>query len=65
MKPKDYQTALNELQEILEALQNQQIPIDTLSEKAARAKILLQFCSQKLRQTEEQLNGLFGTEAEN
>jgi exodeoxyribonuclease VII small subunit len=62
MEPKDYQSALTELQEILLALQNEQIPIDTLAERAERAKVLIQFCSQKLRRTDEQLNSLFGEE---
>lgn len=59
MEPKDYQSALNELQEILQALQDEQTPIDTLSEKAQRAQALLQYCSRKLRQTEMQLRDLF------
>lgn len=62
MEPKDYQSALTELQEILLALQNEQIPIDTLAEKAERAKALLQYCNERLRQTEERLNNLFGEE---
>ena len=62
MEPKDYQSALEELQSILNDLQNEQIPIDQLSEKAQRAKELIQYCSEKLRKTEEQLTGLFGQE---
>lgn len=31
MKPKDYQSALKELEEILRTLQDEEIPIDTLS----------------------------------
>lgn len=59
MEPKDYQSALTELQAILSDLQNEQVPIDTLSEKAQRAKLLLEYCRQKLRQTDVQLKGLF------
>jgi exodeoxyribonuclease VII small subunit len=62
MEPKDYQSALTELQEILQALQDEQIPIDSLAEKAERAKALLQYCNQRLRQTEERLSSLFGEE---
>ena len=62
MEPKNYQSALNELQDILQELQNEQVPIDSLSEKAERAKMLMQYCSRKLRQTEEQLETLFGEE---
>lgn len=62
MEPKDYQSALTELQEILQALQDEQIPIDSLAEKAERAKALLEYCNQRLRQTEERLSSLFGEE---
>ncbi len=59
MEPKDYQSALTELQAILSDLQNEQVPIDTLAEKARRAKLLLEYCRQKLRQTDVQLKELF------
>lgn len=64
MEPKSYQNALEELQEILRELQDEQVPIDALSDKAERAKVLIAYCSGKLRQTEERLGGLFGEEAE-
>ena len=48
-----YEGAAAELEEILEALQSDDIGIDQLAEKVARAKKLLEFCNQKLRDTEQ------------
>ena len=64
MEPKSYQKALEELQEILRELQDEKVPIDALSDKAERAKVLIDYCSGTLRKTEERLEGLFGTGAE-
>lgn len=54
-----YEQALMELQQIVTALENGTISIDELAEKTARAALLLQFCREKLRQTETQVNNLF------
>jgi exodeoxyribonuclease VII small subunit len=47
-----YESAYNELQQIVSALQNDAISIDDLSEKVKRASELVAFCQDKLRNTE-------------
>ncbi len=57
-----YETALQELQSIVAQLQEEAVSMDDLSEKVSRATELLNFCRERLRQTEEQVEGLFRTE---
>ncbi len=57
--PKSYQVAMQELQEIVDAVENQELDIDTLSEKVKYALELVQFCKNRLRSTEESLNQAF------
>lgn len=54
-----YESALQELQEIVTNLQESTISMDDLAEKVTRAADLLKFCREKLRTTEEQVKGLF------
>lgn len=54
-----YEQAYAELQQILQALQEEQLSVDELSERSRRAADLIQYCQQKLRQTEAELNELF------
>ncbi len=54
-----YEKALEELQQIVSALESGAITIDELADKTARAATLIQFCREKLRQTETQVNNLF------
>jgi exodeoxyribonuclease VII small subunit len=63
MKKKDeltYSSAYEALQQIVSALQNEQISIDDLPAQIARATELVQFCKNQLRQTEEAVAGLVG-----
>jgi exodeoxyribonuclease VII small subunit len=53
-----YESAYAELQRLLHELQEESVSIDELSAKVARAKDLIQFCRERLRQTEEELSGL-------
>ncbi|MFZ4475303.1 MAG: exodeoxyribonuclease VII small subunit [Saprospiraceae bacterium] len=57
-----YSSAYEELQQIVAALQNEQISIDELPAKIARATELVQFCKNQLRHTEEAVAGLMGGE---
>lgn len=57
-----YSSAYEELQQIVAALQNEQIPIDALPAQIERATQLVQFCKNQLRQTEEAVAGLVGGE---
>ena len=59
-KPKfNYESALQELQGIVTSLQESAVSMDDLSEKVNRAAELLKFCREKLRETEEKVQGLF------
>lgn len=54
-----YEEALTELQQIVTALEDGTISIDALEEQTNRAAMLIQFCREKLRQVENQVNNLF------
>lgn len=53
-KEQNYQSAYEELSTIVEEIENENIPLDKLAEKIKRAGVLITFCQQKLRQTEEE-----------
>ena len=57
MKP-TYEEALQELQQIVAQLQEDAVSVDELSEKVKRAAELIAYCREKLRKTEESLEGL-------
>ncbi|MCR9153848.1 MAG: exodeoxyribonuclease VII small subunit [Croceimicrobium sp.] len=50
-----YEAAYEELQEIMAALQNEEISVDSLSTKVKRASELLKLCHDKLRDTEKEV----------
>lgn len=54
-----YEAASQELQDIIQQLQDEAVPIDELSAKTRRAAELIRLCRQKLRDTEVELGGLF------
>lgn len=56
--PKDYAAAQAELEELLSSLQQPSVAIDSLTEKVARAKELLEWSKQKLRSTEAAIDQL-------
>ncbi len=51
-----YDGAMAELQAIVAEIEEEEISIDDLSVKVKRAAELLQYCQQKLRQTEDDVN---------
>ena len=53
-----YEEALQELQQIVAQLQEDTVSVDELSEKVKRAAELIAYCREKLRKTEESLEGL-------
>lgn len=55
MEKLTYSSALSELQQLAEDLENDEISIDDLSEKIKRASQLLEFCQDKLRSTDEEV----------
>ena len=59
MKDLTYEAAMQELQGIVDALQDNKLGIDELSDQLKRAAELIQFCREKLRLTDEEIKGLF------
>jgi exodeoxyribonuclease VII small subunit len=55
-----YESAQQELQQIVRDLQSEAVPIDELGEKIARANELIQFCRERLRVTEAEVAKLSG-----
>ncbi len=55
-----YEKAMQELQGIVDQLQEETIGIDDLSEKVKRAAELIQFCKEKLRSTDADIQNIFG-----
>ena len=53
-----YESALKELKEVIDDLRNELVSVDDLTEKVQRAKELIEFCKEKLRNVGEDLDGL-------
>jgi exodeoxyribonuclease VII small subunit len=51
-----YEIAYEELKTIAEEIENESVPVDILAEKVKRASMLIEFCQQKLRSTEAEVN---------
>jgi exodeoxyribonuclease VII small subunit len=54
-----YEQAVAELKQIAEYLEQEDLDVDLMMKKSARASVLLDFCRQKLFQAEEDLRQLF------
>ncbi len=59
MQQLTYEQAITELQSIVNDLQLEGGNIDQLGDRASRAIELIQYCKQKLRHTETQIDHLF------
>jgi exodeoxyribonuclease VII small subunit len=55
-----YTDALNELNEISHAIDNESIPLDELAAKVKRASELITICRAKLRSTEDEVKKIIG-----
>ena len=55
-----YTDALNELNEISHAIDNESIPLDELATKVKRASELITICRAKLRSTEDEVKKIIG-----
>lgn len=58
MEKLSYQSAFDELQDIVQALQNNAIGIDALPAALQRASELIRFCREHLRLTESKVQDL-------
>jgi len=54
--PKNYTEAFNELQVIVREMESGAITVDVLAEKVKRATLLINYCREHLRNTEEDVN---------
>lgn len=59
-----YDQALEQLQEIVRLLERKEINIDDLSGKVKQAKLLVDFCREKLDSTEEEINKIIRPNSE-
>ncbi len=57
-----YEAALAQLQEIVQLLERKEINIDQLATKVKTAKLLVDFCREKLENTEEEINKIINPE---
>ena len=51
-----YETAYKELSEIAREIENESVSVDVLADKVKRASELIEFCQNKLRATETEVN---------
>ncbi len=58
-KTMTYETALKELEQVVEDLRNEMVSIDDLTEKVKRAKELIEFCKDRLRKVGGDLEDIF------
>ena len=58
-----YDEALEKLQEIVRLLERKEINFDYLASKVKQAKLLVDFCRQKLDDTEEEINKIISPTA--
>ena len=54
-KKMTYENALKDLQTIVAAIENEEVSIDELTVKVKRAGELIQYCKEKLRQVEKEI----------
>ncbi|MFY0256140.1 exodeoxyribonuclease VII small subunit [Chitinophaga sp. 30R24] len=53
-----YEAAYSELQLIAAEIENEAVSVDLLADKVKRAAVLIEFCQQKLRATETEVNNI-------
>jgi exodeoxyribonuclease VII small subunit len=58
-KIQSYESALVELQDIVQQFQDELVNVDQLPEKVKRAAELVKYCQEKLRKTEKGIDQLF------
>lgn len=51
-----YSEAVKEIENILQHLEEEELDVDQLADKVKRATELIQFCKDKLKNTEEEVN---------
>ncbi len=62
MQPIKYETAIEELEEIVRKMENGQLDIDSLTEELKKAKTLIKACKDKLTKTDEEIKKILEEE---
>lgn len=57
--PETYEAAIKELQQVVNDLRNEMVSVDEMTDKVNRAKELIDFCKNKLRNVGKDLEGMF------
>jgi exodeoxyribonuclease VII small subunit len=57
-EPSNYEQALAELESLVSAMENAQLPLDELLKSYRRGAVLLQFCRARLQDVEQQVKVL-------
>jgi exodeoxyribonuclease VII small subunit len=57
-KKLSYAEAMAEIEEIINKIENDEFTVDDLADKVKRISSLIQFCKDKLRSTEEELDNI-------
>lgn len=60
----NYETALSEIEEIVNKMENDEFDIDQLSANLKRAQMLIKLCRDKLTKTDAEIKKLLGEEKE-
>jgi exodeoxyribonuclease VII small subunit len=56
--PKSYESAIEELQEIVAAMESGELRVDDLADKVERAAALVSFCRKKLMATDKEVQAV-------
>lgn len=56
--PVDYESALSELEALVQSMENGQLPLDQMLESYRRGALLLAFCRERLQAVEDQVKVL-------
>lgn len=60
----NYDTAVGEIEEILEKIEEGELGVDELAEKVSRVTRLLKICRDTLRDTEDQINKILNPDSD-
>ncbi|MCZ4694297.1 exodeoxyribonuclease VII small subunit [Ancylomarina euxinus] len=57
-KKTNYREALSEIEETIQAIENEELDVDQLSDKVKRVSELLKICKEKLHNTEKEVENI-------
>jgi exodeoxyribonuclease VII small subunit len=53
-----YKEAVEEIESIIEEIENETVDVDVLTEKVKRASLLIKYCKDKLKKTDNEINNV-------